>query len=40
MSEKQNGIPQPIRGEKGATVKIPRNLERDRQNPDMLTPPE
>lgn len=40
MSEKQNGVPQPIRGEKGATVKIPRNLERDRQNPDMLTPPE
>ncbi|MDR4432966.1 oxalate decarboxylase [Bacillus tequilensis] len=38
--KKQNGIPQPIRGDKGATVKIPRNIERDRQNPDMLVPPE
>ncbi|UQZ48962.1 oxalate decarboxylase [Bacillus halotolerans] len=33
-------MPQPIRGDKGATVKIPRNIERDRQNPDMLVPPE
>ncbi|MDO3654020.1 oxalate decarboxylase [Bacillus subtilis] len=38
--KKQNDIPQPIRGDKGATVKIPRNIERDRQNPDMLIPPE
>ncbi|AOY04897.1 oxalate decarboxylase [Bacillus subtilis] len=38
--KKQNDIPQPIRGDKGATVKIPRNIERDRQNPDMLLPPE
>ncbi|AMA53832.1 MULTISPECIES: oxalate decarboxylase [Bacillus] len=38
--KKQNDIPQPIRGDKGATVKIPRNIERDRQNPDMLVPPE
>nr|WGD64088.1 oxalate decarboxylase [Bacillus subtilis] len=29
-----------MRGDKGATVKIPRNIERDRQNPDMLVPPE
>ncbi|MCY8931463.1 oxalate decarboxylase family bicupin [Bacillus atrophaeus] len=36
----EKNIPQPIRGEKGATVKIPRNIERDRQNPDMLIPPE
>ncbi|MCY8519975.1 oxalate decarboxylase family bicupin [Bacillus atrophaeus] len=36
----EKNIPQPIRGEKGATVKIPRNIERDRQNPDMLVPPE
>ncbi|MEC1731874.1 oxalate decarboxylase [Bacillus mojavensis] len=36
----QYDIPQPIRGDKGATVKIPRNIERDRQNPDMLVPPE
>ncbi|MCY8839796.1 oxalate decarboxylase family bicupin [Bacillus atrophaeus] len=35
----EKNIPQPIRGEKGATVKIPRNIERDRQNPDMLVPP-
>lgn len=26
--KKQNDIPQPIRGDKGATVKIPRNIER------------
>ncbi len=38
--KKQNDIPQPIRGDEGATVKIPRNIERDRQNPDMLVPPE
>ncbi|MEC4033125.1 Oxalate decarboxylase OxdC [Bacillus subtilis] len=38
--KKQNDIPQPIRGDKGATIKIPRNIERDRQNPDMLVPPE
>ncbi|WP_339231374.1 oxalate decarboxylase [Bacillus sp. FSL M8-0071] len=38
--KKQNDIPQPIRGDKGATVKISRNIERDRQNPDMLVPPE
>ncbi|AXP49823.1 MULTISPECIES: oxalate decarboxylase [Bacillus] len=38
--KKQNDILQPIRGDKGATVKIPRNIERDRQNPDMLVPPE
>ncbi|WP_445429957.1 oxalate decarboxylase family bicupin [Bacillus atrophaeus] len=36
----EKNIPQPIRGEKGATVKISRNIERDRQNPDMLVPPE
>ncbi|MCY9160718.1 oxalate decarboxylase family bicupin [Bacillus atrophaeus] len=36
----EKNTPQPIRGEKGATVKIPRNIERDRQNPDMLVPPE
>ena len=38
--KKQNDIPQLMRGDKGATVKIPRNIERDRQNPDMLVPPE
>ncbi|MDR4156812.1 oxalate decarboxylase, partial [Bacillus cereus] len=32
--------PQPIRGEKGAETKIPHNVERDRQTPDMLVPPE
>ncbi|MGG2048795.1 hypothetical protein ABFY50_00700 [Bacillus amyloliquefaciens] len=33
MSKENNcNIPQPIRGDKGATVTIPRNLERDRQN--------
>ncbi|WP_075213825.1 cupin domain-containing protein, partial [Bacillus paralicheniformis] len=38
--EKNKSIPQPIRGEKGAETKIPHNVERDRQNPDMLAPPE
>ncbi|OTQ86174.1 oxalate decarboxylase [Bacillus subtilis subsp. subtilis] len=37
---KKQNVPQPIRGDKGATVNIPRNIERDRQNPDMLVPPE
>ncbi len=31
---------QPIRGAKGASDPGPRNLELDRQNPDLLTPPE
>ncbi|MCY8267012.1 oxalate decarboxylase family bicupin [Bacillus haynesii] len=38
--EKNKQIPQPIRGEKGAETKIPHNVEHDRQNPDMLVPPE
>lgn len=38
--EKSKQIPDPIRGEKGAKTKIPHNIERDRQNPDMLAPPE
>ncbi|MEJ1977131.1 MAG: cupin domain-containing protein [Acetobacteraceae bacterium] len=32
--------PQPIRGDKGATDPGPRNVELDKQNPDILTPPE
>ena len=31
---------EPISGSKGATDPGPRNLELDRQNPDILTPPE
>lgn len=31
---------QPIRGDKGATDPGPRNIELDRQNPDILIPPE
>ncbi|MDA1476436.1 oxalate decarboxylase family bicupin [Bacillus changyiensis] len=38
--EKNKPIPQPIRGEKGAKTKIQHNIERDRQNPNMLAPPE
>lgn len=38
MTEKD--ILQPIRGNKGATDPGPRNIELDRQNPDILTPPE
>src|SRR5215468_6115307 len=32
-------IPQPIRGEYGANDPGPRNVELDRQNPDVLLPP-
>ncbi|MHD0398670.1 cupin domain-containing protein [Staphylococcus simulans] len=34
-----NDIPQPIRGNDGATDEGPRNIERDLQNPDMIVPP-
>lgn len=34
-----DGIPQPIRGEKGADDPGPRNVLLDRQNPSILTPP-
>ncbi len=33
-------IPQPIRGVLGATSVGPRNLELDRQNPDLLASPD
>ena len=33
-------ILQPIRGSKGASDPGPRNIELDRQNPDLLAPPE
>jgi oxalate decarboxylase len=32
-------IPQPIRGEYGASDPGPRNVELDLQNPDILIPP-
>lgn len=32
--------PQPIRGSMGATDPGPRNVELDRQNPDIFVPPE
>jgi oxalate decarboxylase len=35
----QDSPMQPIRGDKGATDPGPRNVELDRQNPDILTPP-
>lgn len=34
------GVPQPVKNGKGTDDPGPRNLERDRQNPDVLTPPE
>lgn len=40
MTEQNNNIPHPIRGEDGATDEGPRNIARDRQNPDMHVPPE
>src|SRR5438874_59933 len=35
----QTAVPQPERPGHGGTEPGPRNLERDRQNPDMLVPP-
>ena len=35
-----SGAPQPVRGSAGAGDTGPRNVERDRQNPDMLAPPQ
>ncbi|GAA4250276.1 oxalate decarboxylase family bicupin [Dactylosporangium darangshiense] len=32
-------LPEPVRGHKGGTDTGPRNVELDRQNPDVLTPP-
>jgi oxalate decarboxylase len=34
-----NGALQPIRGREGATILGPRNLQLERQNPDLLVPP-
>lgn len=39
MEQLKNKIPQPIRGDQGATDEGPRNIERDLQNPDLLVPP-
>jgi hypothetical protein len=36
----QQLVPQPIRGTSGASDLGPRNIELDRQNPDILLPPE
>lgn len=36
----EHAKPQPIRGDKGATIVGPRNLPRELQNPDMIIPPE
>jgi oxalate decarboxylase len=33
-------VPQPVRGDRGASDPGPRNVELDRQNPDILVPPE
>ncbi|WP_422877901.1 oxalate decarboxylase family bicupin [Ktedonosporobacter rubrisoli] len=35
-----NQIPQPLKGRLGASDPGPRNIQLDRQNPDLLTPPE
>jgi len=39
-SNQEHSKPQPIRGDKGATMLGPRNLPRELQNPDMIIPPE
>lgn len=39
LSQFQNEIPQPIRGNKGATILGPQNVPLDRENPDFLASP-
>ena len=34
-----NGLPEPIRGEEGATILGPRNVPLERENPSLLVPP-
>jgi oxalate decarboxylase len=34
-----NGLPQPVRGDDGATILGPHNVALERQNPDLLVPP-
>src|SRR3954447_3167864 len=34
-----NGVPEPLRGELGASVLGPRNAALERQNPDLVAPP-
>jgi oxalate decarboxylase len=34
-----NGVPEPIRGDDGATILGPHNIPVERQNPDLLVPP-
>jgi oxalate decarboxylase len=34
-----NGVPEPIRGEEGATILGPRNVPVERENPSLLVPP-
>lgn len=40
LFKRASGVPQPIENGRGADDPGPRNVERDRQNPDLLTPPE
>lgn len=40
QENRNQSIPHPIRGSEGATDLGPRNMERDRQNPNMHVPPE
>src|SRR5690625_2217188 len=37
---RDQSVPHPIRGDEGATDFGPRNMERDKQNPNMHVPPE
>jgi oxalate decarboxylase len=34
-----NGVPEPVRGDDGATILGPHNVPLERQNPDLLVPP-
>jgi hypothetical protein len=39
MMSMTDGRPEPIRGDMGTVMTAPRNIELERQNPDLLVPP-
>ena len=39
MAKTANGDPQPVRGNRGATILGPRNAPLERENPDLLASP-
>jgi hypothetical protein len=39
MANNEPNIPEPIRGDRGASILAPRNIPLERQNPDLLASP-